>query len=309
MSFHNKVFIATAALPRLSSAWLGAIAASGLLLGCAAEAEDALPEDLEDGVDTAESGFTASAVGDPVFIGATTGTAQNGTPSIRVPNGTEAGDLLLLFLHRTDDSNFWDGPTQLRERLSPWRSGGWQGPVATCAFDNSAGDFDCRGREADLNQVLYWKKATTDDLRRDGAQFERLTIDFPGTHPAWAIMATIENGGSSSNPVRAWRGQTECDDIRGTRFPSVSGRAGDMLLLSQSFDDGERSGITSGSFTADSGFTRRAQVIDNDEAGHLYSRLLTTTGNTPQYETNGGSGSPSACKDIAVSIVIRKSGT
>jgi hypothetical protein len=309
MSLYNKLSISTATLRHPSSVWLGVAAAASLLLGCVSGTMDALPDDLEEDVATAESEVEVLAAGDPVFIAATTGTAQNGTPSIRVPNGTAAGDLLLLFLHRTDDTNFWDGPTQLQPRLSPWRSGGWQGPVATCAFDNSAGDFDCRGTENDLNQVLYWKKATTDDLRKDGTQYERLTINFPGSHPAWAIMATIRNGGSSSNPVRAWKGQTACDKIAGTRFPSVSGNAGDMLLLSQSFDDGESSGITSSSFTANSGFTRRAQVIDNDEAGHLYSRLLTTTGSTPAYETNGGAGSPSTCKDIAVSIVIRKSGT
>lgn len=305
MSSHSKQSIATAALTHRSSVWLGVMAASALLLGCMSETEDALADDTEEGFSVTEEALA----GDPVFIGATTGKSQNGTLSIRVPNGTAAGDLLVLFLHRTDDTNFWDGPSQLSQRLSPWRSGGWQGPVATCAFDNSAGDFNCAGKENDLNQVLYWKKATTDDLRVDGTQYERLTIDFPGTKPAWAIMATIRNGGSSSNPVRAWKGQTACDNIEGTKFPSVFGNAGDMLLLSQSFDDGANSGITSSSFTANSGFTRRAQVIDNDEAGHLYSRLLTVTGNTTSYATNGGSGPPSKCKDIAVSIVIRKSGT
>lgn len=311
MSSQRKQRISISTLSRWSIVGLGLVAASSLLAGCVSDAE--LPEDgevidEETSINEAEATTLAS---DPVFVGATTGTAQNGTPTIRVPNGTAAGDLLLLFLHRTDDTNFWDGPAQLQARLSPWRSGGWQGPVATCAFDNSAGDFDCAGRQADLNQVLYWKKATADDLRRDGSQFERLTINFPGSHPAWAIMATIRNAVTTSNPVRAWQGQTKCDNVRGTRFPSVSGRAGDMLLLSQSFDDGYGQGhnVSSGSFTAQAGFTRRAQVIDFDEAGHLYSRVLTATGATAQYESNGGSGNLSACKDIAVSIVIKKAGT
>jgi hypothetical protein len=303
MPFHNRLFIASATLPRPASVGFVVMAASALLFGCGARTQGQPSNNMESCPDV------AAGAGVPVFIGATTGIARDGTPSVRVPNCTAPGDLLLLFLHRSDGENFWDGPTQLQASLRPWRSGGWQGPVARCAVNNDDGDFDCQGKEDDLNQVLYWKKATTDDLRKNGDQYEQLKINFPDDDPAWAIMATIRNGGSSSNPVRSWRGQTSCDKIAGTRFPSVSGNAGDMLLLSQSFDDGASSGITSGSFTANSGFTRDAQVIDKDEAGHLYSRLLTTTGSTTAYETNGGSGSPSTCKDIAVSIVIRKSGT
>lgn len=308
MSSRKKNTVSTSLLR--SSVWAGVMTTSGLLLGCVAETGDELPDDQEDSFDLVEA--EAEALADaPVFVGASTGTDQKGSPGIRVPSGTAAGDLLLLFLHRTDEGNFWDGPGQLRGRLSPWRSGGWQGPVATCAIDNDpkVQDFDCQGRQADLNQVLYWKKATADDLRKDGSQYEKLVVNFPGSHPAWAIMATIRNAETGSNPVRAWKGQTKCDKIRGTRFPSVSGKSGDLLLLSQSYDDGRGAGVSSGSFPAKSGFTRRAQVIDNDEAGHLYSRLLTATGSTAEYETDAGSGSLHACKDLAVSIVIKKAGT
>jgi hypothetical protein len=308
MSICNSKPTVISALLR-SSVWVG-VAASSILLGCVSDAADELPGGGEDGVDIAESSPEALAGADPAFVSATTGTDQHGSPSIRVPNGTVAGDLLLLFLHRTDDTNFWDGPTQLKGRMSAWRSGGWQGPVATCAVDNGPrGDFDCKGKEADLNQVLYWKKATADDLRKDGSQYEKLTVNFPGSHPAWIIMATIRNAETSSNPVRAWTGQTTCDKILGTRFPSVSGKSGDLLLLSQSYDDGKNTGVDSGSFPAKSGFTRRAQILDNDEAGHLYSRLLTATGATAQYETDAGTGSLHPCKDLAVSIVIKKAGT
>lgn len=309
MSSHNKKLMLTSALR--SSTWFGVVAASGLLLGCISDAEDELPEDVEGGVDIAEARAEALAAGDPVIVSSSTGTAQNGSPGIRVPNGTAAGDLLLLFLHRTDDGNFWDGPTQLKGRMSPWR-GGWQGPVASCAVFNGPGDaprdFDCKGREADLNQVLYWKKATTEDLRKDGSQYEKLTVNFPGSHPAWAIMATVRNAETGSNPVRAWKGQTKCDKVRGTRFPTVSGNSRDLLLLSQSYDDGKDTGVKLGSFPASSGFSR-VQILDNDEAGHLYSRVLTTTGATPEYEMEGGSGSLNDCKDLAVSIVIKKAGT
>lgn len=98
-----------------------------------------------------------------------------------------------------------------------------------------------------------------------------LKINFPDDHPAWVIMATIRNGEYTSHPVRDRKGQTSCDKIAGTRFPSVSGNAGDMLLLSQSFDDG--------------------------------------AGPPGRITPDGGAGSPGTCKDLAVSIVIRKSGT
>ena len=302
---------------------LSLLAASSLFVGCVAE--DTLevptdqPADVDAGVEsTAPDELPETFAAGPIAVVATTaGTDQGGTPILRVPNGTQPGDLLLLFLHRTDDTNFWANASsgnRLSDRLRPWRSGGWQGPVATCAFDNSNGDFDCGGQQNDLNQVLYWKKATTDDLRldpSDSSRYEKIAIDFPGSHPAWAIMATVRNGGASSNPVRAWAGQTRCDNLEGTRFPAVSGgRAGDLLLLSQSFDDGLSSGVSSRSFTAQSPITRYRQILDNDEAGHLYGRVLTEDGTTSSYQTNGDADrNLSSCKDIAVSIVIRRSGT
>jgi hypothetical protein len=301
-------------LARGASLGLGVIAVSGLLVGCVGEDEpsDELPDETEKLADP-----EALAAGDVAHIASTGGKSQSGSPQIRVPNGTQAGDLLVLFLHRTDATNFWASNgrgDRLADRLRPWRAGGWSGPVATCAFDNSANDFDCAGQQSDLNQTMYWKRATSDDLRRDpndSSKYEALTIDFPGDKPAWAIMATLRNGGASSNPVRAWKGQTRCDQSSGTEFPSVNGNAGDLLLLSQSFDDGLDSpgNLTSSHFTAGSGITRYLQVLDKDEAGHLYGRRLTTTGATPVYKANGGSPAPSSCKDIAVSIVIRKTGT
>ncbi len=306
---------------------LGLLAASSMLAGCVVDDPSDEPTDdsIDEPTDDVDSSTDSDGVGEtwaagPIAVVATTGgTDQGGTPTIRVPNGTESGDLLLLFLHRTDDTNFWannSSGNRLVDRLSPWRSGGWQGPVATCAFDNSAGDFDCAGQQNDLNQVLYWKKARADDLRtdpNDSSRYEPLTIDFPGSHAAWAIMATIRNGGASSNPVRNWAGQTRCDNIEGTRFRAVSGaKAGDLLLLSQSFDDGTGSPgyVSSSSFTAQSPITRYRQVLDRDEAGHLYGRVLSTDGTTSVYETNGDPDrNLSSCKDIAVSIVIRRSGT
>jgi len=293
--FTKKIFVA--------SMLVGFAAA---IPGCVASSDDDELDDVSG--DDAES---ASAViaGNPYVASTTTGKAQDGTVKISIPSGTASGNLLLLILHRTDDVNFWDGPSQLAGRMTPDDVDDWNGPVAKCSFDNTAGDFDCAGgNQNDLNQVVYWKKATAADV---GGKVT--TINFPGSAPAWAIMARIPNGGSSSNPVRAWVGQTSCDKIRGTRFPSVNGNSGDLLLLSSSFDDGAGvpGYITSSNFTAPSGFTRSAFVIDKDEAGYLYSKPLTATGatGTPASVGPESDSSVSTCKDIAVSIVIRKTGT
>jgi hypothetical protein len=299
-----------------STIMMGVLASSGLLLGCVSDEEpiDDLEADEAEEVAGAGPEFAVLAAGDPYVASTTTGKAQNGTVAIRIPAGTAPGNLLLLVLHRTDDVNFWNGATQLAGRMTPDNVDDWNGPVAKCSFDNSAGDFDCAGSDKnDLNQVVYWKKATSADVGGTAT-----SIDFPNSHPAWAIMARIPNGGASSNPVRAWKGQTSCDDIRGTRFPSVNGNSGDLLLLSSSFDDGAidpRTGasgfITSSNFTAPTGFARNAYVIDDDEAGYLYSKQLVSNGATGTPASIGpeSDGDVSRCKDIAVSIVIRKTGT
>ncbi len=297
--FTKKIFVA--------SMLVGFAAA---IPGCVAPSDDNEVDEVS-GADTESAPLVA---GDPYVASTTTGKAQNGTVSISIPSGTASGNLLLLILHRTDDVNFWGGPSQLADRMTPDDVDDWNGPVTKCSFDNSAKDFDCAGSDKnDLNQVVYWKKATAADV---GGKVT--TINFPGSHAAWAIMARIPNGHSSSNPVRAWAGQTACDKIRGTRFPSVNGNSGDLLLLSSSFDDGDInpntkvSGfITSSNFTAPSGFARNAFVIDKDEAGYLYSKPLAATGGTGTPASVGpeSDGDVSPCKDIAVSMVIRKTGT
>jgi hypothetical protein len=282
--------------------------------GCVAPSDVDEVEEVDevDGAD-AESASPLIAT-DPYVASTTTGKDQDGVVNIAIPSGTTAGNLLVLILHRTDDLNFWGGPSELAGRMTPDDVDDWNGPVAKCSFDNTAGDFDCAGSDKnDLNQVVYWKKATAADV---GGKVTK--INFPDKNSsdrkaAWAIMARIPNGGASSNPVRAWLGQTKCDGIRGTRFPSVIGNKGDLLLLSSSFDDGalEPGYVTSSNFTAPSGFSRNAFVIDKDEAGYLYSKQLGATGSTGTPASVGpdDDGSIDKCKDIAVSIVIRKSGT
>ncbi|MCU0692442.1 MAG: hypothetical protein MUF54_13660, partial [Polyangiaceae bacterium] len=234
-----------------SSVRLGLVVGSGVLLGCVGydESEEDSPASV------------AQAVTNITVMGTTTDKDQGGNLEIAVPSQAASGDVLLLFLHRTDGANIWNTST-LSSRMTPYR--GWNGPLASCAVDNGRGDFNCAGTEADLNQVVFWRAATSSDLGNT------LRINMPASSPAWAIMIAIR-GASTSNPLRNKAAQTACDKVKQTRFPSVSGgQTGDLLLLSQSFDDGSSSGVNSSSFTAPSGRARFAYVIDKDEAGHLF---------------------------------------
>jgi hypothetical protein len=64
-------------------------------------------------------------------------------------------------------------------------------------------------------------------------------------HPGWAILTTLR-GANTSAPVRAWANKGCDNDDNDSLFPSVDGRKGDMLLLSQSFDDF----VSKGTFSA-----------------------------------------------------------
>src|SRR5687768_12301028 len=90
--------------------WPSLIAASSLVLGCI-DVEDGIDEDIDEDidevVDETSDGSELWATGPIRVAGTSVGTSQNGTVQIRIPSATEAGDLLLLFLHRTDDTNFW----------------------------------------------------------------------------------------------------------------------------------------------------------------------------------------------------------
>ena len=77
------------------------------------------------------------------------------------------------------------------------------------------------------------------------------------------------------------------------------GVAGDMLLLSQSYDDA----IAKEKFGAPLGMSTFGYVRNSDEAGFMFGKKLTSTGNTGSMKTTGDGGS--ACKDGLVSMTIR----
>nr|MCU0677753.1 hypothetical protein [Myxococcota bacterium] len=115
-------------------------------------------------------------------------------------------------------------------------------------------------------------------------------------HPGWAILTALR-GAATRDPVRDWSG-VGCDRDDDSLFPSVQGAPGDMLLLSQSFDDA----VARERFLPPPGTELFGYVSRSDEAGFLFGGLVTTRGSTGTKRT-GGPGA-SSCKDALVSLTI-----
>jgi len=102
----------------------------------------------------------------------------------------------------------------------------------------------------------------------------------------------------TSDPVRDWSFKG-CDGEADSLFPSVYGETGDMVLLSQSFDDA----IAKAKFGPPSGTNSFGYVSNSDEAGFLFGGILDATGETGPMRTQGDGG-PN-CKDALVSLTIK----
>ncbi len=214
------------------------------------------------------------------------------------PSGSTIGDLLVLILHRTDDDLPLrvDGWTRAAECYK--RDNGYQcSTEKDCTrWHNSkfCAYFGDRGREGhDLAQAIFYRTVGAGEPASYGFN---LNVDSSG-HPGWAFLSALR-GAATSNPVRSWS-HTGCDRSSASVFPSVYGRAGDMLLLSQSYDDA----IAQSRFGAPSGTKTFGYVSQSDEAGFLFGRVLSATGNTGTLRTTGSGGS--SCKDALVSLTIR----
>ena len=111
-------------------------------------------------------------------------------------------------------------------------------------------------------------------------------------------MTTLR-GAETASPVRDWIG-VGFDKVDGSKFPSVDGRAGDMLLMSQSFDDFK----ASKNFGAPKGTSLLGYVGKVDETGFLFGKLLTQDGPTGTQLTIGAGGN--GAKDALVSPTTYK---
>lgn len=219
--------------------------------------------------------------------------------SIARPSGSKAGDLLVLVLHRTDDD--------LPVKVSGWtraaecfkHDNGYQcSTAADCtAWHDSAKNF-CRtfagGLQGhDLAQSVFYKKAGSSE---PSSYKFNLNLDSTG-HPGWAILTALR-GAATTNPIRDWATKG-CDNNVDSVFPSVYGVKGDMVLLSQSFDDYVQQSV----FGAPPGASTFGYVGKSDETGFLYGKTLTSTGETGTMKTSGAGAS--SCKDALVSLTIK----
>ncbi len=216
--------------------------------------------------------------------------------NISKPSNAQAGDLLVLVLHRTDD-------------VMPYAVSGWTRRAECFKEDNgyqclnvsdcssSSGGFCTRFQNKyngrDLAQVVFTKTAGSSEPSSYSFNMNQDSIG----HPGWAILTALR-GASTTSPVRAWANKG-CDNDVDSLFPSVDGRKGDMLLLSQSFDDK----VAKDLFGAPSGMSTFGYVANSDESGFLYGGLLSADGATGVRRTSGSGAS--SCKDALVSLTIK----
>lgn len=216
---------------------------------------------------------------------------------IERPSASAEGDLLVLILHRTDDDLplFVDGWTRVAECYKGDNAHDC-GTEATCTtwHDDPAycAAFDGSGDGHDLAQAVFYRVV---GVGEPTAYSFDLNLDTTGA-PGWAILTALRNA-ATTDPVRDWAG-VGCDRDLNSVFPSVDGVAGDMVLLSQSFDDP----TASESFTAPPGTELLGYVSMSDEAGFLFGGILGATGATGPMET-GGPGGP-GCKDALISLTV-----
>lgn len=215
---------------------------------------------------------------------------------VNKPTGTRSGDLLVLVLHRTDDHLPFEFSGWNRAAECYKEDNGYQClQVSDCTSRSGSfcDRFKGKYRGRDLAQVVLYKRAGSNE---PGYYRFNMNKDSSG-HPGWAILTTLR-GADTSNPIRdtANRG---CDKNADSLFPSVYGKAGDMLLLSQSFDDA----VSQSKFAAPSGMSTFGYVAQSDETGFLYGAVLDRDGETGERKTKGSGAS--SCKDALVSVTIR----
>lgn len=242
----------------------------------------------------------AGGSGSITHVGTTEVYDSNGeNMTISRPSGSTTGDLLVLFLHRTDDYlplnvAGWNRAAQCYKRDNGYDCVAYEDCTSwrTADICETFGDYGRAGR--DLAQSVFYRRvgsgeanAYTFDLNPDGA----------GGHPGWAILTALR-GANTSDPIRDWDNEG-CDNNPDSLFPSVYGVAGDMVLLSQSFDDQ----IAQSKFNPPDDTTTLGYVSQSDEAGFLFGGVLDSSGETGSMKTHGDGG-PN-CKDALVSLTIK----
>ncbi len=223
--------------------------------------------------------------------------ADGQSVKITKPANTRAGDLMVLVLHRTDSTLPFQVSGWTRRAECYKEDNGYQCltvPDCTTVSGDYCTKFKDKYRGLDLAQVVFTRAAGASE---PSSYSFNMTKQGYATHPGWAILTTLR-GANTSSPVRAWANKG-CDGDLDSLFPSVEGRKGDMLLLSQSFDDR----VSKETFGAPIGMSTFGYIANSDESGFLYGGILTEDGPTGVRRTSGSGASD--CKDALVSLTIK----
>lgn len=245
--------------------------------------------------------FTSSCMGIEVIgsIGTASDYSAEHTLTIKVPEKTEDGDLLVLVGSVTEGLLPEDIGHGFKPRASCFKRG--KGSSCKSFHEDYGGSYD-------LGQVIYTKKAESgvesftftfgEDLAKPGK---------PDLHKTLLTLVTL-HGASTSDPIRTWESDG-LDDSNKSNFPSIDVVKGDMVLLSMSFDDGyDKPGYIDEDkdFLAPSNFERIGTFVYKDETNMVYAREWPTSGSTGDMQTKGGGGSKH--KDVLISLAVKPSG-
>ncbi|KAL7520983.1 hypothetical protein ACHAWX_005668 [Stephanocyclus meneghinianus] len=230
---------------------------------------------------------------------------RSGTITFKIPDTTHVGDTLFLFLSRTDGI--------LPLELENWNRG------AECfkSFNrqsNCMREVNCivrdgpfcrefkRGNESgtgkDLATVVFYRHVEDNDpcewtLNLPGS----LTPSCSNVHILTVYKVVSVPNVNRAQPILRVAG-TSCDRKRESEFPSVYGEEGNLVLLSQSFDDN----AVLGQFRPPDGTDLVGWINDLDEAGFLYGKKLSRSGLTGNLVTQGIGGA--LCKDALLSLIV-----
>ena len=257
------------------------------------------PEDKEDTklqVEFVDS-FSSYACGDD---------EGNGEITVTVPASAEKGDLLGLFVHRTDGPLYEDADA-IADGGLPLVDGivdnSWK-KEAACYMKVNGEPCTEEWRHQDLIQMFLWKVYNEET--------ESYTIQMPAHKksklhitPQWATLVVLRNADPNS-PVYGTATRSP-DGTRKSLFPKVKVPERGYLLLSQSFDDAVGSNV----FQPPDNTRSLAYITgdedeygcDNDETGFLFGTPIATASAGQEYITNGDG--VSTDKDIMMSISIR----
>lgn len=272
-----------------SAVWLRVrtvgLAALALALGCG---------DDDGSTEGTDLGVEDDAFVEPLaHVGSTASYSPSGELSIDRPTGSAEGDLLVLFLSRTDD-------------LLPMRLEGWS-PVTAC-YKSTNTQFSCLTEaectEVDGDYCLAFGDGGTGQDLASGVFTRVVGVGEPTSHawslrgfaPSWAILTAIR-GADPAAPIRG-AAATSHDGNPNSQFPSARAEAGDLLLLSQSFDDT----AAEDDFLPPVGMALFRWIAGADEAGYVFGAEVGESGPTGERETRGMGGANA--KDLMLTVVV-----